>query len=463
MSAVPKPKKTPQDPHLFDLFVILTKKLEQLLPGLPPFSPIGREWRHTRIEESLEHKRFVEGLVSDRSFAALRGKHVFSDSVFPMTMNENGLTGLLLDEYMTRRRRWTVYGDTLREDIYVQWESLFTNAELDCYAIGFLENTGTDKVLTLDEETVIRILNMTERHEWQERLPVLGEWGLQESRNLPWYVVEANWRETKQVTSEVKDFSKWNNVPQNLKVLMHAIRLFGAPRAYLSLSCVSTDLRTPRIVYGLPFLHEWQDPASFFLFNKELSDKFKQFWVSVRDRLRQRKESWWTNAMRRYERSMLDDYAEDRLVDLVIALEGCLTVEHGETHLRRAFSQRIAVLNSITSSSGRNPDADIHDLAYKCYGLRNDVVHGNVADEKKVDECLEPLREEARASFLRLLAMEVVNLSNKKREDFVLLLDKAVLRQKHRNELKRLLAKSSIANLDQMLEPKWWMRTDVQE
>jgi hypothetical protein len=158
------------------------------------------------------------------------------------------------------------------------------------------------------------------------------------------------------------------------------------------------------------------------------------------------------NALSRYERSTMDRPPADKLIDIVIAIEAALLT--GDQELRRALSQRCAVLDSITCINAEAPNFKTFDLVYKAYGLRNKLVHGSAkeCDIEDVKNQIEPLTEFARRALLKVLAL----CQAKEKENVIELLDGGVFRQQDREELHTLLKESFIHECQDVLNPDWW-------
>jgi len=462
----PQDGTVPEDTSLFSSFENLVKKLEELLSKIRPWPPIydPRDWHYTKLDSFEEYRDFLEHLGANTKFQEHSKKAVFSDSIYPLIINETQVLNDLLGEYMIRRRHAYKYGKEIVRDLYLEWESMLYTKELDCYAICFLEYVTVRNAIDLGDQVIMRMLDLHERTEWEERTAILDVFGQRRGRDFPWYVVEATWREEKRIEPDVRKLKMPSlKIPARLQNLIYALQLFGAPRSHYSLVYISTRLKTQGILYELATPAPFKDPSDFLDFDQVLSNRFTQFWANVGQILKMKNASWWRNALGRYERSILEGVHEDKLVDLIIALEGILLSDPpGE--LRRTLSQRLAVLNSITPTSAKSPDPQMFETAYESYRLRNRVVHGSISNEDlgKIELILEPLRESARGCLLRFLGLLEITPKNedKARSDIHECLDKGILQQENRDEIKNMLSSSFLSGFEQILQAQWWKGTD---
>jgi len=436
------------NPSLFDSYKKLVQKIEKNPFDRRLFQPslILTESYFSELGAVEEYKGFADSLNHDPKLTQLNHKAKWSASLSPIAITQDALTQRLFSEYLIRRRHSTTYGDAFVEDLYLQWERELYEDELDCIAVGFLEYASTGKLIDLGAGTTIRLLSLPEKSEWEERCRI---WMQEE---FSWFVVETKWTEQAKIESKptLEAFSP--TVPGAIRRLNDALRLFGASNSHLSLIFVSTESKTHGVLHELARRPRLPKTEDFFVFNDALSEKFKTFWSGAHVSLENLNKSWWINALSRYERSTIDRPPADKLIDIVIAIEAALLT--GGQELRRALSQRCAVLDSITCTNADAPNFETFDLVNKAYGLRNELVHGSAkeSDIEEVKSLIEPLTDCVRRALLRVLAL----CQARKKDKLIELLDRGVFRKEDREELQTLLKESFIRECQDVLSPYWW-------
>ena len=440
------------NPSLFGSYEKLVSKIEKnpfdrrlFQPSLVLFEPLDESY-FSELRAAEEYKEFVDSLNQDPKLMQLNHKAKWSASLPPFGITQRDLTQRLLSEYLIRRRHSATYGDAFAEDLYLQWERELYEDELHCCGVGFLEYASTGKLIDLGAGTTIRLLSLPEKSEWEERCRV---WMQEE---FSWFVVETKWTERAKIESKPTLEAFKPKVPSAIRHLGDALRLFGASNSHLSLIFVSTESKTLGILHELARRPRLPKGEDFFTFDDARSDKFKTFWSCAHVPLENLNESWWINALSRYELSTIDRAPADKLIDIVIAIEAAL--QTADQELRRSLSQRCAVLDSITCTNAEAPSSKTFDLVYNAYWLRNKLVHGSVEEShiEKVKSQIEPLTEFVRRALLKVLALCQV----KKKEEVIKLLDRGVFGQQDREELHSLLKESFIHECPDVLNSEWW-------
>jgi hypothetical protein len=126
--------------------------------------------------------------------------------------------------------------------------------------------------------------------------------------------------------------------------------------------------------------------------------KYEEVKASI---FRQKKKRFLKNAMDYYSRSLGDDLLEEKLVDLMIALESLFSKETQELRLR--ISQRASFFLCVGQE---NTQPEIFKDIYNLYGKRSKVVHGT-EDVKLERTEIKRLENYVRDSIERFIHIEM--------------------------------------------------------
>ena len=151
---------------------------------------------------------------------------------------------------------------------------------------------------------------------------------------------------------------------------------------------------------------------------------------SVKNVFEDRRKSYLRNAIDYFYHALGDRRYEERLIDLMIAMESLFSKEPQELRLR--ISLRAAFLLSIGRESER---PNIFRLIYDLYKKRSKVVHGVERVDLPYEE-ISKLESYVRESIKRLIHIE------QEKDNFLELLDQTVYDENKRRELEELILES---------------------
>jgi hypothetical protein len=168
--------------------------------------------------------------------------------------------------------------------------------------------------------------------------------------------------------------------------------------------------------------------------SKDEIPKLKEFWSRCSTLLRKVESLKFINrALKRFNSAIEEFELEDKLIDLVIALEALYLIEKDELGYRLSLRVSVLLQNDIEDVSY------VRELVKKGYDLRSDVVHGKSVKRVKIrdqvitlDKVVNDLEDIVRKSIRRLIAL---GSRLNQHEKIVLRIDQAILDEKVREEL----------------------------
>lgn len=153
---------------------------------------------------------------------------------------------------------------------------------------------------------------------------------------------------------------------------------------------------------------------------------------SVKRIFEERGKSYLKNAIDYFYHALGDTRLEERLIDLMIAVESLFSKKDERQELRLRFSLRAAFLLSVGKEDER---PNIFEAIYDLYGKRSKIVHG----VEKVDLSYEEIFQ--LKSYVQEAIKRLINIKQEK-DKFLALLDQAVYDEEKRKEVEQLISES---------------------
>lgn len=374
------------------------------------------------LKQLPEYGAFITFLQSDYNLSKYLGKTVYTLNM-SITIRGDDIAQFLLSKYIQNNNSLD-YGEHVFMEIYNTLEDFFYTDTMRVRLRAILHTFSSEQEIKLDDNLTIRPLTENEKH-YLVGSSTLFDIAPRTQLGFASFVIEY-----------VFDVKKALNAPASrydyqegdvLNQILATFRLIKPEKLGVLLVLFDTFNLTPYFGESFSYTYE-RFRGTDYRVSKDDITEIKNMWNIVKS-LDRRKFSFFKTAIGRFNFAYGRNKDEDRLIDLMIALESLFFKEEERSELGYRISLRTAVFLE-NEPADRNT---IYKTMREAYYLRSRIVHGSNVDLIKpltIDGKSLPIHEVVNTieTYVRKsIRLFLLRLKDKSHEEIIKEIDDAIL------------------------------------
>lgn len=384
--------------------------------------------RQDRLKSLPEYIELVNTIKSDGIISNYLGKMV-GTPYMSVRVSDEDLAFYLLSHYITNTNSLD-YNDENFMQAYYPIEDFFYTDTMRVKLQALLQNFSTEENINFDSNLTIRPLSDNE-HKYFEGINrsfgFVGRSSLSFSNFLFEYVFSVKkFLESQQPIYNLHDYHEQDI----LQKLISTLRLFKAGKFGLMLTRLAPASLTPYMGERYSYSSQQFIGTQYILSTNEIGAVLK-LWDYMKN-LELKRLRFLKTGLDRFNFAYERNKHEDRLIDLMIALEALFFKEEGESE-RGEYRYRISLRTAVFLENEPTDRNTIFKTTREAYDLRSKIVHGSDVDLSKqlqidgkqfhIHELVDTIEEYVRKS----IKLFIIKLQEKKHEEIIDEIDDAIL------------------------------------
>ena len=277
-------------------------------------------------------------------------------------------------ESFAERSQSFVFNDRLCDELYKKYEDFFYVPERDLNPIAPLHNFKSElEVIQLDKKLKIRKIHDKEQKQlWLENFSMIPKFEIPSIK----FVLEAQYQVKEHRPDEM------SYIKELFDRVISAMRLFK--KGTFGYNRITTKIydACPISKASMSSGKNYYEPfhGDQYELSKDEAEDLVKFWKMFEER-DFKKYGFVELAIRRFNLAHVRKELEDKLIDLMIALEALYLI-HTKQELGFKLAIRAAFI--LGKDKGKTEKEKIYNFLKKAYSIRSEIVHGNKHLDKNI-------------------------------------------------------------------------------